>query len=124
MFNYFTLHIIVVISWVLFLLHFIKALQHGKYTESYFFGLLSLFFLIIGFFLGIKLISLNMNILKTGGWLHLKISLASILALENIYFLLKFIKKRQLSKKILEISYWISYIIFIFILYLTLQKPF
>ncbi len=120
---YFVLHIIVVVSWVLFLLQFIKSLQHKVFSESYIFGFLSLFFLIVSFYLGVKLIKLNPHDL-TNGWLHLKITLALILAVENLFYLIKFFLKKPISIKFAEISYWISYLIFVFILYLTLAKPF
>ena len=121
---YFSFHIIVVVSWVLFLLQFIKSLQHQKISEEYIFGFLSLFFLILTFYLGVKLISFNIDILKSGGWLHLKITLAVILAIENIYYFIKFIKKKPISKKLSEISYWLTYVFFVFILFLTLFRPF
>jgi len=125
MFNfYFAFHIIVVVSWVLFLLQFIKAYQHQNRAEAYIFGILSLFFLIITFYLGVKLIMFNTAILKSGGWLHLKITLAVILAIENLYYFVKFLLKKTISKKIAELNYWISYLIFVFILYLTLFRPF
>ncbi len=121
---YFSLHIIAVTSWVLFLLQFIKSLQYQNITEEYIFGFLSLFFLIITFYLGIKLISFNVDVFKSGGWLHLKITLASILAIENLYYIFKFFKRKFISKKIAEINYWLTYLIFVFILFLTLFRPF
>ncbi len=66
----------------------------------------------------------NTAILKSGGWLHLKITLAVILAIENLYYFVKFLLKKTISKKIAELNYWISYLIFVFILYLTLFRPF
>ncbi len=121
---YFSLHIIAVTSWVLFLLQFIKSLQHQKINESYVFGFLSLFFLIIVFYLGVKLISFNVDVFKSGGWLHLKITLALILGIENLYYFYAFLKKKYISKKIMEITYWLTYLIFVFILFLTLFRPF
>ncbi len=121
---YFAFHVIVVVSWILFLLQFIKAYQYHKIAQGYIFGILSIFFLIIAFYLGIKLIMFNESILKSGGWLHLKITLAVILAIENIYYFIKFLLKKSISNKIAEINYWLDYLIFVFILFLTLIRPF
>ena len=121
---YFTLHVIVVVSWMVFLLQFIKAIQYSNFKEGLMFGGLSLFFLVLSFFLGGKLISLNPEIIKNGGWLHLKITLALLLAIENFFYMFMFIKKKSISNIVLEISYWSSYIIFMFILFLTFFRPF
>ena len=121
---YFALHSIVVVSWAIFLLQFIKAIEYSNFKEGFLFGILSLFFLILTFILGGKLINLNPDIIKSGGWLHLKITLAAILGIENIVYLILFFKKKSISNKILEISYWISYILFMFILFLTFFRPF
>ena len=121
---YFALHSIVVVSWAIFLLQFIKAIEYSNNKEGFLFGILSLFFLILTFVVGIKLINLNPDIIKSGGWLHLKITIAIILAIENFYYFFKYIKKSKLSFKIAEISYWISYILFMFILFLTFFRPF
>ena len=120
---YFALHSIVVVSWAIFLLQFIKSIEN-KTRDIFLFSILSTLFFVLTFILGIKLISLNVDILKTGGWLHLKITLAAVLGIENIVYLILFFKKRDISERILEISYWLSYIIFMFILFLTFIRPF
>jgi len=121
---YFALHVIIVVSWIVFFLQFVKSYQYERITDGYIFGFLSVLFFILTFLAGMKLISLDMSILKTGGWLHLKITLALIIGVENIYYVISFFKKKTISKKILEISYWISYVIFMFILFLTFYRPF
>ena len=120
---YFALHSIVVVSWAIFLLQFIKSMEN-KTKDLFIFSILSIFSLILTFILGIKLITINLDILKSGGWLHLKITLAVILAIENFVYLILFFKKKEVSAKILEISYWGSYIIFMIILFLTFMRPF
>ena len=120
---YFAMHSIAVVSWAIFLLQFIKSFEYEN-PDTYIFSLLSLFFLLLVFYLGIKLISLNPLALKSGGWLHLKITLASLLGIENIFFAFRFYKKKILSRKILEISYWLSYVVFMIILFLTFVRPF
>ncbi len=121
---YFSLHIIAVTSWIMFLLQFIKSLQHQRINEGYVFGFLSLFFLVVTFYLGIKLIGFNHDIFKSGGWLHLKITLALMLGIENIYYFYKFVRRKKISLKLAEINYWMTYLIFVFILFLTLFRPF
>ena len=120
---YFAMHSIAVVSWAIFLLQFIKSFEFEN-SDTYIFSILSLFFLVLVFYLGIKLITFNPLILKSGGWLHLKITLALLLGIENIFFAIKFYKRKTISKKVLEISYWLSYVTFMLILFLTFVRPF
>jgi len=121
---YFALHAIIVVSWIVFFLQFVKSYEYNRVIDSYIFGFLSILFLLLTFIVGIKLATFNASILKTQGWLHLKITLALIIALENIFYIVQFLRKKTISKKILEISYWISYVVFMFILFLTFYRPF
>jgi len=123
-FTFFNLHLLVVVSWMLFLLQFIKAVEYKKDIEGYIFGLLSLFFMVIVLFIGTKMISMNPAVAKSGGWLHLKLSLVALLMLENIFFLYNFFKKKSVSVKFAEILYWVSYMFFMFILALSMFRPF
>jgi len=121
---YFALHAIIVVSWIVSFLQFVKSYEYNKVTDSYIFGFLSILFLLLTFIVGVKLAIFDASILKTQGWLHLKITLASIIALLNIFYIVQFLRKKPISKKVLEVSYWISYIVFMFILFLTFYRPF
>jgi len=121
---YFGLHLIAGISWMIFLLGFIKSFQSNKKVDKIIFNFLSLFFMLIVLFLGVKVILLNPIVAKSGGWLHTKLSFVIVLMLENIYLSMKFFKKKSISSKLSEILFWLSYVIFVIILYLSIFKPF
>jgi len=121
---YYGLHLLSVVSWMVFLLQFIKSIEYKKFIDEYIFGFLSIFFMVILTYLGTKLILLNPSIEKSGGWLHLKLSIVLIIMIENIYLMYAFFRKKELNVKLLEIIYWVDYILFIIILYLTMFRPF
>ena len=121
---YFNLHLIAAISWMVFLLQFIKTFQYDKKADKVIFNFLSLFFMLIVLFLGIKMILMNPSVAKKSGWLHTKLSFVIILMLENVYLSLKFFKKKKITRLFLEILYWLSYILFILSISLSLFKPF
>ena len=121
---FYNLHLLVVVSWMLFLLQFIKAVEYKKEVEGYIFGFLSLFFMLIMLFIGTKMILMNPQIAKSGAWLHTKLSFVILLMLENLFFLYKFFKKKSVSVKFAEILYWVSYMLFMFILALSMFRPF
>jgi len=120
---YYNLHIISVVSWMVFLLQLIKSIEYNKKVDKFIFSFLSLFFMGILTFLGVKLILLNPSIEKSANWLHFKLSLVLVLMFENL-FLVYVAFKNKLKEKILEIMYWISYTLFVIILFLTTFKPF
>ncbi len=109
---------------MLFLLQFIKTIEYKNIKDEYIFGFLSLFFMIAVLFIGIKMILMNTGVAKSGGWLHFKLSLVVLLMIENIFFLFKFLKKKEIPVKFTEISYWLSFIFFIIILLLSMFRPF
>ena len=119
---YYNLHIISVVSWMVFLLQLLKSIEYNKKADKIIFSFLSLFFMGILTFLGVKLILLNPSIEKSANWLHFKLTLVLILMFEN-FFLIYVAFKKSLKEKILEIMYWISYILFVIILFLTTFKP-
>lgn len=121
---FYNLHLLVVVSWMLFLLQFIKAVEYKRDVEGYIFGILSLFFMAVVLFIGVKMMLINTGVVKSGGWFHLKLSLVVLLIIENIFFLYKFVKKRSVNIKFAEISYWVSYMFFMFILALSMFRPF
>ncbi len=122
--TFFNLHLLVVVSWMLFLLQFIKAVEYKRDIEGYIFGILSLFFMVAVLFIGVKMMLINTGVVKSGGWFHLKLSLVVLLIIENIFFLYKFVKKRSVNIKFAEILYWVSYMFFMFILALSMFRPF
>jgi len=91
---YYGFHFLTVISWMVFLLQFIKSLEYRKFSEGYIFGLLSIFFMIVLTYLGTKLILFNPSIEKSGNWFHLKLSVVLIIIFENIYLIYAFLKKK------------------------------
>jgi len=109
------LHLIAGISWVFFLLEFIKE-------RKFIFNLLSLLFMLMVLSLGIKIILLNPEIIKSGGWLHTKLSLVAILIFENLYLSFSFFKKKEVSFS--NLMYWMTYFILLSILGLSLFRPF
>jgi len=121
---YYGLHIITGVSWIVFLLQFIKTFQYNKTADKVIFNFLSLFFMFVVLFLGVKLILMNPSVAKSGGWLHTKLSLIIILMLENLYLSVKFFKKKTISKILSEFLYWFTYIVFAVILYLAIFKSF
>ena len=121
---FYNLHLLVVVSWMLFLLQFIKAVEYKRDVEGYIFGILSLFFMAVVLFIGVKMMLMNTGVVKSEGWFHLKLSLVVLLIIENIFFLYKFVKKRSVNIKFAEISYWVSYMFFMFILALSMFRPF
>ena len=121
---FYNLHLLVVVSWMLFLLQFIKAVEYKRDVEGYIFGFLSLFFMIIVLFIGTKMILMNPDVAKSGAWLHTKLSFVIVLMIENLFFLYKFFKKKSVSVKFAEISYWVSYMFFMFIFALSMFRPF
>jgi len=121
---YFGLHLLAVVSWMVFLLQFIKSIEYKKFSDGYIFGFLSIFFMVILSYLGSKLIILNPSIEKSGEWFHLKLSIALVVMIENVYLIYKFLRKTDLKNRLLEIMYWVTYILFVIMLYLTMFRPF
>ena len=120
---YYGLHLIAVFSWAVFLLQFIKSYQNDL-DDKYIFGFLSLFMMFVVLFVGTKLMLLNSSVTKSGNWLHVKLSFDILLMIENITLLAFVFKHKTLSKKILEILYWLSYVAFVLMVALSVFRPF
>jgi uncharacterized membrane protein len=120
---YYGLHLIAVFSWAIFLLQFIKSYQNDL-DDKYIFGFLSLFMMFVVLFVGTKLMLLNPSVSKSGNWLHVKLSFDILLMIENITLLVFVFKRKTLSKKILEILYWLSYAAFVLMVALSVFRPF
>ncbi len=117
------LHLLVVFSWAIFLLQFIKSLQNNL-TDRYLFGILSVFMMLVALGIGTKLMLLNPGVAKVGVWLHVKLSFDILLMIENLYLLYVLFKNKTLSSKVYEILYWCSYGAFMLMIALTMFRPF
>lgn len=121
---YYGLHLIAVFSWAIFLLQFIKSAQNDL-PDKYIFGFLSLFFMFLVLWCGVKLMLMNPQISKTSGaWLHTKLTLALLMIIENFYIGYLVLKNKSLSQKTMEILYWCSYLVFVLMIALTMFRPF
>ena len=122
MFLYYGIHFILFFSYGLFFLQFIRALKTNSQIK--FFAYLSIIFMFLLLADGIKLILLNHAIAKSGGWLHIKLSIFLIIIIENFYLVYSFFTKKFFSLKFYEILYWINYFLFIIMILLAIFKPF
>ncbi|NPA87990.1 hypothetical protein [Caminibacter pacificus] len=121
-FGLFGMHLLFVISWVVFLLLLIKSIQNDT-KDKVIFTLLSLFFMVAVLGVGTKMMLLNPNVAKVGIWLHVKLSFDILLMIENLVLAFVVFKKKTISSKALEIMFWLSYLVFMFMVYLSVFKP-
>ena len=103
------IHLVLAVSWAIFLLLFI-------YTGEKFWGYLSLFFMVVLLADGTKMILLGSD---KGNWLHLKLSFDIVLMIENIYLLFK-----KPSLKVKVFMFWFSYTAFMIMIALSMFRPF
>jgi putative membrane protein len=120
---FYGLHLIAVFSWAIFLMQLLKSVQNNL-PDRFIFAFLSLFFMVLVLFFGVKLMLLNPALSKSGGWLHAKLSLALLMMLENVVYAYFAFKSKKISTKTTEILYWVSYVIFVIMLALTMFRPF
>jgi len=113
---------LVVFSWAIFLLQFIKSLQNNL-PDKYPFGILSIFMMLFVLGVGTKLMLLNPVVAKSGGWLHIKLTFDVLLIIENVFLAYILLRKINFSSKIYEIMYWLSFMIFIVMIALTMFRP-
>ncbi len=121
-FGLFGMHLLFVISWVVFLLLLIKAVQNDT-KDKVIFTLLSLFFMVAVLGVGTKMMLLNPSVSKSGNWLHVKLSFDILLMIENLILAFVVFKKKTISSKVLEIMFWLSYLVFMFMVFLSVFKP-
>jgi putative membrane protein len=120
---FFGLHLIAAVSWMVFLLLLIKSVQNNT-ADKFIFSIVSLFFMVLVLYFGVRLMLLNPNVAKSGGWLHVKLSFDILLMIFNVYLAYVVFRRKSVSSKFLEISFWLTYLIFVFMLYLTMFRPF
>jgi len=121
---YYVGHLLLAFSWAIFLLTFIKSMQHKDLLESKIFGILSLISMIAILIVGTKMMLNDHSIIKSGKWIHLKLSLDIILMGENLFLLNLLRVKKFVSQKCGNIMYIFSYLSFIIMIILTMLKPF
>jgi len=121
---YYLSHLLLAFCWAIFLLTFIKSMQNKNLTESKIFGILSLIAMIAILIVGTKMMLNNHEIIKSGKWIHVKLSLDIILMVENL-FLLKLLKQGKfVSSKCGNIMYIFSLLSFMAMITLTMLRPF
>jgi len=122
--NLYIIHLLLAFCWAIFLLTFIKSMQNKNITDSKIFGILSVVSMIAILIVGTKLMLDNHAIIKSGKWIHVKLSLDIILMLENL-FLLKLLKQGKfVSSKCGNIMYYFSLLSFLTMIILTMLRPF
>ena len=120
---FYGIHFLVVMSWAIFLLEFIKTLQNNL-KDKYLFGILSIIFMFIVLFVGTKLILLNPSVSKSGMWLHIKLSIDILLMIENVFLVIVLFKNKAFSDKFYISIYWLSYLAFMAMAGLSMFRPF
>jgi len=120
---FYGIHFLVVMSWAIFLLEFIKTLQNNL-KDKYLFGILSIIFMFIVLFVGTKLILLNPSVSKSGMWLHIKLSIDILLMIENVFLVTVLFKNKTFSDKFYISIYWLSYLAFMAMAGLSMFRPF
>ncbi len=115
-------HLLLVISWAIFLLQLIKAIQNQT-KDTFIFAILSLFFMVTVLGVGTKMMLLNPSVAKVGVWLHVKLSFDIVLMLENAYLAYLAFKGKTIGGKWLELMFWFSYMAFMIMVFLTMFKP-
>ena len=94
--EWFNLHLMVDFIWAIFLFEFITSLKYDL-KEKYLFGIFLIISLIVAIFIGIKLIIFYPDILKTSGWLHLKLTLLFLIVIEIVYLLYLLFKNKNIK---------------------------
>ena len=118
------IHLLLAFSWAILLLTFIKSMQNKNITESKIFGILSTIAMIAILIVGTKMMLADHTIIKSGKWIHVKLSLDIILMLEDL-FLLKLLKQGKfVSSKCGNIMYIFSFLAFLSMIILTMTRSF
>jgi putative membrane protein len=118
--NLLLLHMLLVFMWGCSFLALIKSVQLKEYSKIL--AVLSIVFMLSVLFVGTKLMLMFPNVAKSGMWIHIKLSIDILAMLVNIYVAYLAFKKKE--KKLLNILFWITLIMFAAMYYLTLYKPF
>jgi len=121
---YYIVHLALAFGWAMFLLTFIKTMQFKDVGESKVFGILSVIFMLVVMMVGIKIMLSNHSIIKSGYWIHLKLSIDIILMLETLFLLNLLRIGKFITKKLGNIMFVLTFIGFILMIFLTMLRPF
>jgi len=121
---YFVSHLLLAFLWAVFLLNFIKAMQNQNLTDSKIFGILSVISMIAILIVGTKMMLNDHSIIKSGKWIHTKLSFDIILMIENLFLLNLLRKNKFVSNKCGNIMFYFSLISFLIMITLTMLRPF
>ena len=120
---FYVIHLLLAFSWAIFLLTFIKSMQYDI-NESKIFAFLSIISMITILGVGTKMMLMDHSIIKSGKWIHVKLSFDILLMIENLFLVNLLRKGKQVSKKCGNIMYIFTYISFMLMVFLTLTRPF
>ena len=116
------MHMMFVFCWAVFMVSLAKSVECGENSKILTF--FSLIFMLLVLFVGIKLMLAFPQVAKSGLWIHTKLSIDILAMFLNLYLAFIVFKKKAVSKKLFQIIYWISIVMFGSMYYLTLFKPF
>ena len=116
------LHMMAVFCWAVFLVSLVQSLRCSQYSKLL--AVLSLVFMLIVLFVGTKLMLLFPSVVKSGMWIHVKLSIDILAMLVNIYLVYIVLKNKAISQKLSSILYWAVVLMFLMMYGLTLFKPF
>jgi len=114
------IHMLVVFLWAIFLVSFILSFWFKKYEKV--FAVLSAIFIVLVFYTGIKLMYMFPNIVKSGMWIHIKLTIVLLVMGINLYLIFKFLKKDMVNNVLL--CYFITVLSFVVMYVLVFFKPF
>jgi len=120
---FYVIHLLLAFSWAIFLLTFIKSMQYDI-NESKIFAILSIISMIAILGVGTKMMLMDHSVIKSGKWIHVKLSFDILLMIENLFLVNLLRKGKQVSKKCGNIMYIFTYISFMLMVFLTLTRPF
>ena len=120
---FYVIHLLLAFSWAIFLLTFIKSMQYDI-NESKIFAFLSIISMIAILGVGTKMMLMDHSVIKSGKWIHVKLSFDILLMIENLFLVNLLRKGKQVSKKCGNIMYIFTYISFMLMVFLTLTRPF
>jgi uncharacterized membrane protein len=93
-------------------------------NESKIFAILSIISMIAILGVGTKMMLMDHSVIKSGKWIHVKLSFDILLMIENLFLVNLLRKGKQVSKKCGNIMYIFTYISFMLMVFLTLTRPF
>jgi len=117
-------HLSLAFGWAFLLLTFIKSMQYKDRIESIIFGSLSFIMMIAVLVAGVIIMLGDHSIIKSGKWIHVKLSIDIILMGETLFLLYLLKKGKFVSRKCGNIMYIFTALSFIGMILLTMLRPF